>query len=106
MASKEDGAKVDAVEYEAAGIKVDVRLNKKVGTFSAEWGDKRWTNADLTTQAGDQAVPQGQHHRRVVPDYRCGSDRWKPLQWQGRRAGLAWRLTASIGDGRRSTSAG
>jgi hypothetical protein len=49
MASKEDGAKVDAVEYEAAGIKVDVRLNKKVGTFSAEWGDKRWKNTDLVT---------------------------------------------------------
>jgi hypothetical protein len=49
MASKEDGAKVDKAEYTQAGIVVDIRLNKQKGLFNAEWGDKRWTNADLTT---------------------------------------------------------
>jgi hypothetical protein len=45
---REDGAKVDAVEYKAAGISVPVRLNKKTGFFNAEWGEKQFKNKDLT----------------------------------------------------------
>lgn len=69
MASRSDGAKVDAVEYRAAGITVDVRLNKSKGLFSAEWGEKRWTDTNLVEL------------KRVVERYLRESvtAEWKPV---------------------------